>query len=276
MSDGEVIAILGGGSGLGLGVAEYLIDIGKTIAILDFDAEKIDLATQRFGSRILAFQGDVRRSASLAAFHDAMLERFGVIDALIGVQGIFDGNRPLREISLDQLDATFDELMHVNVRGYIAAAKIFHESLAKRRGAIVLTGSVAASYAADGGGIFYTASKHAVLGVVRQLAFEFAPDVRVNGVAPCAIANSDLRGPEAMGLRTESQADVPRDVLAKSFGNASLLQGMPSGRDYGPIYALLATSASATMTGEIIKADQGCLNRPIISASRRTTEGTRA
>lgn len=264
----EIIAILGGGSGLGLGVAEHLIDAGKRVAILDFDPAKVEALATRFGSHALIFQGDVRQSSSLHAFHDAVIERFGAVDGLIGVQGVFDGNRHLRVIPSDQIAGVFDELMQINVLGYILAAKAFYQSLAERRGAIVLTGSVAASYCADGGGVFYTASKHAVLGVVRQLAFEFAPDVRVNGVAPCGIANSDLRGPEALGLREESQADVPTEIRDRSFGNATLLKGVPSGRDYGPIYELLATAASSTMTGEIIKADQGCLNRPIISAGQ--------
>ena len=262
----ETIAILGGGSGLGLGLVEYFLALGKQVAVFDFDGNKIDRLHVAYGSKILAFQGDVRSAASLTQFHAAVLDRFGGANALIGTQGIFDGNRHVRDVSLDQIASTFDELMQVNVLGYILAAKIFYSTLAERNGAIVLTGSVAASYCADGGGVFYTASKHAVLGVVRQLAFEFAPHVRVNGVAPCGIATSDLRGPSALGLRDESQADVSRDILENTFGKSTLLKGLPTGRAYGPIYGLLATEASSTMTGEIVKADQGCMNRPIISA----------
>jgi NAD(P)-dependent dehydrogenase (short-subunit alcohol dehydrogenase family) len=172
------------------------------------------------------------------------------------------------DLAIDVVRAAFDEVMQVNVLGYILSAKIFRESLAKRKGAIVLTASSNASIAADGGGIFYTASKHAVAGVTRQLAFEFGPNVRVNAVAPAGIALSDLRGPRAAGLDSESQNDAPKDMFLTAFRKLTLLDHMPSGEEYGPLYALLAAPGARIMTGDIVMADQGLWNRPLISANR--------
>lgn len=265
---GLTIAITGGGSGLGLGLARYLHGQGARLAILDIMPEKVAALQAHFGDGILAMQGDVRRTGDLAAFHDAVIDRFGGVDSLIGVQGIFDGNRPLRDLPLDALPTMFDEIMQINVLGYVAAAKIFADSLARRSGTIVLTASSPASYHADGGGLLYTASKHAILGLVRQLAFELAPDVRVNGVAPCGIAHSDMRGPKSIGLENESQNDIPKDGFMELVRKMTLLGYLPSGDDYGPIYGLLACDDSRTMTGQIVDADQGLMNRHVISAGR--------
>jgi NAD(P)-dependent dehydrogenase (short-subunit alcohol dehydrogenase family) len=89
--------------------------------------------------------------------------------------------RPLASYSAETLAATMDELLAINVRGYLYAAMAAREALLQSRGSIIFTGSVA-SFNAGGGGIVYTLAKHAVVGVVRQLALELAPDIRVNCV----------------------------------------------------------------------------------------------
>ncbi len=262
---GSVIALTGGGSGLGLGLARYFCEQGAKLALLDISGEKVDALRSAFGADILAMQGDVRDVVALTAFRDAAVAKFGGIDCLVGAQGIFDGNRPISELPVDKLSDAFVEVMSINVLGYILSATLFREELAKRQGSIVLTASSNASYCADGGGLLYTASKHAVLGVVRQLAFEFAPDIRVNAVSPCGIANSDLRGPGALGLDGESQNDIPKDMFMGMIRKVTLLDHLPSGYEYGPSYALLADPRQRVLTGEIIMADQGLSNRPIIS-----------
>lgn len=264
--DGAIVAITGGGSGLGLGLARWFAAQGSRLAILEIDPAKVASLEAEFGSDVLVAQGDVRSVRDLQNFHDAIMGRFGRIDSMVGAQGIFDGNRPICELDADAISAAFDEVMRINVLGYILSARIFRESLAKSKGSIVLTASSNASYCADGGGLLYTASKHAVLGVVRQLAYEFAPDVRVNAVSPCGIAHSDLRGPQALGLDAESQNDIPKDMFMSMISKVTLLDHLPTGEEYGPVYGLLATPGARIMTGEIIMADQGLANRPIINA----------
>lgn len=261
-----VIALTGSGSGLGLGLAKYFRDCGAKLALFDISHDKVAALKSTFGSDVLAMQGDIRDRDALIAFRDATIEQFGGVDSLVGAQGIFDGNRPISELPLEKVTAAFEEVMSINVLGYILSAIVFREALAKRNGSIVMTASSNAAYCADGGGLLYTASKHAVLGVVRQLAFEFSPDVRVNAVSPCGIGDSDMRGPGALGLENESQKDIPRDDFMAMISKVTLLGHLPAGAEYGPAYALLADPKQRVMTGEIIMADQGLANRAIISA----------
>ena len=104
-----------------------------------------------------------------------------------------------------------------------------------------------------------------MLGVVRQLSFEFAPKVRVNGVAPAGIGGSHLRGPRALGLECQSQADVPKELFMSMVNTLSPLKWLPDAEDYGPLYALLASRHSRVMTGEIVAADQGSMNRNVLT-----------
>lgn len=263
---GAVIALTGSGSGLGLGLARYFHAQGAKLALLDISAQKVAALQSAFGEGVLAMQGDVRDVTALTAFRDAAIARFGGVDCLVGAQGIFDGNRPISELPIDKISAAFEEVMSINVLGYILSATVFRDELTRRNGSIVLTASSNASYCADGGGLLYTASKHAVVGVVRQLAFEFAPHVRVNAVSPCGIADSDLRGPDALGLSAESQNDIPKDAFMNMICKVTLLDHLPTGEEYGPAYGILADPSQRIMTGEIIMADQGLANRPIISA----------
>ncbi|MGK5078752.1 SDR family oxidoreductase [Janthinobacterium sp. HLX7-2] len=261
----DVVLITGGGSGLGAGVARHCLAEGAQLAIMDISAAKLDNLRAELGDSPLLFRGDATKLADLQACREAIIDRFGRLNAFIGAQGIWDGNVPLRDIPLDKFDAAFDEVFHINVKSYMLTARVFIDMLDKENGAIVLTGSSGASYCADGGGLLYTATKHAILGVVRQLAFEFAPTVRVNGVAPAVIGGSQLRGPVALGLESQSQADIPKEIFQQSVDHLSPLKWMPDAEDYGPLYALLASRHSRVMTGTTVAADQGLMNRNILT-----------
>jgi NAD(P)-dependent dehydrogenase (short-subunit alcohol dehydrogenase family) len=103
--------------------------------------------------------------------------------------------------------------------------------------------------------VVYTASKHAVVGLVEQLAFELAPAVRVNGVAP-GFMRTDIRGPSALGQAERTLASMPDlDELARLL---LPLKFLPDPTDYTGHYVQLAsrTNAAAT-TGVVVDCDSG-------------------
>ncbi|MNZ51475.1 Cis-2,3-dihydrobiphenyl-2,3-diol dehydrogenase [compost metagenome] len=259
----DVVLVTGGGSGLGLGLARYCRTEGAEVVVFEISADKVHQLREEFGPDALIIQGDVTKLADLQACRAAIIERYGRLNAVIGAQGIFDGNLPLMEMPEERLDSLFDEVFHVNVKGYMLTARVFCELLKASSGAMVLTTSTAA-YAADGGGLVYTASKGAIRSLVNQLAFEFAPHVRVNGVAPAGIAGSQLSGPRALGLDAHRQSDIPKDAFLSMFRSLSLLQELPTAEDHGPLYAFLASRHNRIMTGQTVVADQGMLNRAVL------------
>ena len=259
----HVVLITGAGSGLGLGLARNFREQGATLALLEVSAAKADALRTEFPDALVLL-GDASKLADVEQARTAIAERFARLDALVSVHGIFDGLVRLKDVPLGRLDSLFDELFHVNVKSNFLLARVFADLLEAAKGAIVLTTSNAA-YAADGGGAFYTASKGALRSLVGQLAFEFAPHVRVNAVAPAGIANSQLRGPEALGMEGQSQADIPKDAFLTKFREISLLSDLPSPEDHATIYAFLASRENRIMTGQTVIADQGLLNRRVLT-----------
>ena len=262
--NGHNIVAIGAGSGLGKGVARRMIDDGARLTVLEISADKVDALRAEFGESALVVQGDAAKLADLQRCRSAHLERFGDLHALICFQGVFDGNVPLAKIDEEAIDVLFDELFHINVKSSILAARVFGDMLQKSGGAIVLTSSNAA-YAADGGGAFYSATKGAIRSLVGQLAFEFGPKVRVNAVAPGAIGHSELRGPAALGLDHFKQSDIPQDMFLASFQRLALMHDLPEPEDYATTYAFLASAKNKIMTGQTILAEQGLLNRQILT-----------
>ncbi len=155
---------------------------------------------------------------------------------------------------MEALDRGFDELFAVNVKGYLLGVKAAVKALTEASGNVVLTASLSSRNAGVGGAV-YTASKHAVVGLVEQLAFELAPDVRVNGVAP-GFMRTDIRGPRALGLADTTLDSMPDlDELARAL---LPMRFLPGPADYTGHYVQLASRANAAATtGVVIECDGG-------------------
>jgi cis-2,3-dihydrobiphenyl-2,3-diol dehydrogenase len=251
--DGEVVLITGGASGLGRAIVERFLDEGARVAVLDRAPERLEPLAAAAGGRLAVIGGDVRSLADNQRAVEASVRRFGRLDCAIGNAGIWDYSVALDDLPEDRLDAAFDEVFHVNVKGYLLLAKAALAELVRSSGALVFTVSNA-GFDPAGGGPLYTASKHAVVGLIRQLAYELAPAVRVNGVAPGPI-ETDLRGPAALGLAEKSIGSIGLSAVA---GPAVPLGKVPATADYAGGYVFLASRRdSRPATGGVINLDAG-------------------
>ncbi len=249
----EVILITGGGSGLGLALVHRFLEEGAHVAVLDISQAKVDALNHRYGERVLAVQGDVTSVADNERAVADTLARFGKLDCFIGNAGIWDHNASLVNTPAEQLKQGFDELLKINVLGYLLGAKAATPALLASQGSMIFTLSNAAWYP-GGGGPLYTASKHAAVGLIRQLAYELAPKIRVNGVGPCGMA-TDLRGPQSLNQhdRTITASLSPEKIAA-----ILPLQYMPETEEFtGPYVMLASRRNNRTLTGVMINADAG-------------------
>ncbi|MFI7706805.1 3-(cis-5,6-dihydroxycyclohexa-1,3-dien-1-yl)propanoate dehydrogenase [Nonomuraea sp. NPDC049480] len=254
--DGHVALITGGGSGIGRAVAERFLAEGASVTIVGRDSQQLDEVIRASSdvSRMHAVTADVRDGDALHAAVAETVGRFGKLDTLVANAGVWDYQRQLTRFTAKEIDAAFDEVFSVNVKGYLLAAQAAWPELVKTRGSIVMTLSNA-SFHVNGGGPLYTASKHACLGLMRELAYELAPKVRVNGVA-CGGMNTDLRGPESLAMADRSIADS----FAKRQGAPPipLHDSSTDPRDFTAPYVLLAArEQSGPITGHAISADGG-------------------
>jgi len=261
--DGEVVLITGGASGLGRAVVERFLEEGARLAVLDRSADRLgELASAHRGA-VVGIPGDVRSVADNQRAIERCVREFGKLDCAIGNAGIWDYSLSLDSLPADRIDTAFDEMFHINVKGYINLAKAALPALVRSKGSLIFTVSNA-GFDPAGGGPLYTASKHAVVGLVRQLAFEFAPAVRVNGVAPGPI-ETDLRGPQALGMSERSISSVNLSSLASP--NVPLGR-VPATAEYAGAYVFLASRRdSLPATGGVVSMDTGIAARSIGRAS---------
>ncbi|TFY99789.1 3-(cis-5,6-dihydroxycyclohexa-1,3-dien-1-yl)propanoate dehydrogenase [Ramlibacter rhizophilus] len=249
----QVALVTGGASGLGRAVVKRFVAEGGRVVVLDRSAARLRELTEEFGAAVAPCEGDVRSLASNQAAVALALSSFGALDCLVANAGIWDYGVPLAELPERQIDAAFDEIFQVNVKGPLLAAKAALPALVASRGSVILTLSNAAFHT-GGGGPLYTATKHAGLGLVRQLAYEFAPHVRVNGVAP-GVIDTDLRGLAALGMEMCSLHDL--DLPAKAEARLPTRQ-VPTPDQYAGAYVFFASRQdNVPATGAILNYDGG-------------------
>ena len=259
--DGYVALVTGGASGIGRAVVKRFIAEGCAgVGVMVRSADQADGLVAEFGDKVVVSVGDVRSPADNVAAVEATVARFGKLDTLVGNAGVWDFFAKLEKMSTEQVAESFDEIFGVNVKGYVLAASAAAAHLRASGGSMIFTLSNSAFYA-GGGGPLYVASKHAGVGLIKQLAYEFAPDVRVNGVAPGGTV-TPLRGPASLGKQEKRLSEIPG--FEDSVANAMPLKFIAQPEDHTGHYVLLASKAnSRATTAAILQSDCGWEIRPM-------------
>lgn len=251
--DGKVAVFTGAGNGIGRAIVTRYVAEGARVVAVDISPAVSALA-EELGPSVIPVVADISTWDGNVAAARAAREAWGRVDVFVGNAGVYDGAVPFEEIPGESLATAFGELFAVDLLGPMLGIRAVLDDLIASRGAVILTGSFATSNA-SGGGVLYTAAKHGALGLVRQLAYELAPDVRVNGVAP-GVAPTRLRGLNALGQQAaDSVLDGTREALP--------LQEVPDLDAYSGIYTLLASDEASAMTGSMVSADSGLSVRGI-------------
>jgi NAD(P)-dependent dehydrogenase (short-subunit alcohol dehydrogenase family) len=250
----HVVFLTGGGSGIGRAVVERVLAEGGRICVLQRPGPRAD-DLRALGDRVLVVEGDVRSAGDQRRGVAAAVERFGRLDAAIANAGVWDFNTRLDAYGGDeQLVASFDELFDVNVKGALLTAAASCEQLRETRGSLIFTASSSSLYA-GGGGPLYVASKHALHGLVRQLAFELAPEVRVNAIAAGA-TETPLRGPAALGLENTRLDGL--DDFTSAAARQIPLGFVSAPEDHTDLFVLLASRSEARfVTAAMLPSDGG-------------------
>ncbi|WIE65645.1 SDR family oxidoreductase [Curtobacterium sp. MCLR17_036] len=182
---GTTIIVTGAGSGIGRATATRIANEGGRVIATDVVAERLDaLRSELDGFDVETVVGDVAATETIDALIAAAGER---IDGLANVAGIMDAFLPPSEVD----DATWDRVFSVNVTGPMRLTRaVLPLMIAAGRGAVVNVASEAA-LRASASGAAYTASKHAIAGLTKSVAFFHGPQgIRANAVAPGSVATN--------------------------------------------------------------------------------------
>jgi len=178
------IVITGGGGGIGRATAVRLASEGARIAAVDISKSALAdtvSAVERAGGRAIAIEADVTRDGDVARCVQAAQAELGRIDGFFNNAGILGETKPIT----DYPEEIFDRVIAINLKGvWLGLKHIGAVMKAQGGGAIVNTASIA-GLTGTPGLIAYTASKHAVVGMTRTAAMEFARHgIRVNAICP--------------------------------------------------------------------------------------------
>jgi NAD(P)-dependent dehydrogenase (short-subunit alcohol dehydrogenase family) len=252
----DVVIVTGAGSGLGRALVDRFVEEGARVVAFDRSGDRVAKVESEHGAAVAGVVGDVTTAADNARAVDEALARFGRLDTFVANAGMFDYGAGLLDTPVEALERAFDELFTLNVKACLLGAKAAAPALIESRGSILMTASMSSTHAGIGG-VVYTASKHAVVGLVRQLAHELAPAVRVNAVAPGFMA-TDIRGPQALGMEQQTPSSVPG--LEQIAAAAAPLGFLPRPEDYTGHYVQLASRRNAAATTGVVVACDGGLD----------------
>jgi NAD(P)-dependent dehydrogenase (short-subunit alcohol dehydrogenase family) len=246
--EGKIALVTGGGNGIGREAALVMAREGARVAVADFEAhaaaETVGMINHA-GGQALSLSGDVTVAADLQAMVNSTLAAYGRLDCAFNNAGI----APFQVDAAGQRthewsELSFDRMIEVNLKGvWLSMKHQIPSMLAGGGGAIVNTASIAGLVGLRNASA-YVAAKHAVIGLTKTAAMEYAADgIRVNAVCPGFIATR-------MTAQTREQrgdAIIARTPLGR-FGEP---------QDIAEMVAFLCSDRAKYITGAAYEVDGG-------------------
>ena len=240
----QVVMITGAAGGFGALLAAELAGMGARLVLADYDAEgleRVAASLRATGAGIVAQRCDVTSEAEVGAVVAAAVQQFGRLDVGINNAGILVPMKSLIDTEEADLDASFA----VNVKGVFFGMKHQIRQMLTQGGGVVLNVASVAGISGAPKLAAYAAAKHAVVGLTRTAAVEYArKNIRVNAVCP-------YYSPTPMV--TESDAGEKQDFLAQ--GSPMKRLGRPD--EMVAAMLMLCARENSYMTGQAVAVDGG-------------------
>lgn len=247
----KVTIITGAAGGIGREAALRFASEGAAVVAVDLPGDALDETAQLVqaaGGRCIAVAADVTDEAQVQAYVAAAVAEFGGVDALLNNAGIEGAVAALTDTAVDH----FDRVIAVNVRGVFLGMKHAAPAIIARGGGAIVNVSSVAGLGGTPGIVAYGASKHAVIGMTKTAAMEFAPaKVRVNAICPSPVETRMMRALEAGMNPADPEAVHAMMAMSIPLGR----YGEPS--DIAALMAFLCSDDSSFLTGAAIPIDGG-------------------
>ena len=244
---GKVALVTGGSRGLGLQIAEALGEMGARLAISARKHDELESAVaglQKATIEAASYVCDIGKREAIAPFAEAVLKKFGRVDILVNNAGATWG-APAEKHPLD----AWDKLVSVNLSGLFALTQLIaaRSMIPAKWGRILNVASIAGLLGQDprfAPTAAYTATKHGVVGLTRQLAAEWG----IHGITVNAICPGFFPSRMTRGVLDKVSASIIELTPNRRLGNDEDLKGLA---------VLLASEASRHITGQAIAVDGG-------------------
>ena len=226
----KTVLVTGASSGIGRAQALTFLENGYRVYGVDKDENPGFLNELRFVK--LDLTGD------LTPLFTSLPE----VDILCNTAGILDDYRPLNETS----DEDWDQIFALNLTATMKITRFYLQKMLEKKSGIIINMCSIASFLAGGGGVAYTASKHALAGLTKQIALDYADkNIQVFGLAPGAVKTA------------MTAADFEPGGLADWVAEETPIKRWLDPQEVADVSLFLASGKAAAMQGEIIKIDGG-------------------
>jgi len=234
--------ITGGGSGIGLAIAEKFVASGIISVIVGRDQQKLAAAAEKLGPLCHPVSADLNDLAAIPALVQKIIDAYGHIDILVNNAGI-NMKKEFTEVT----DEDFDKILHTNLKAVFSLSReVVKTMLPLGKGNIINISSMASQYGIPKV-IAYTASKSAIEGMTKAMAVELSPmGILVNCIAPGFIA-TDMSAKALNGDAERKQKVFSRTPLGRL--------GDPA--DIGDAALFLASDQAKYLTGVVLPVDGG-------------------
>jgi len=241
--DGRVAVVTGGASGIGAAVCRRYVAEGGAAVVADIDETRGRAIAQEFdgegGAHGCFIPTDVSSSADWSRLAAAVRDRYGRID-LLHSNASWSTTAPAHELD----DADFDTQIAVDLKATYLGLRAFLPLLVAARGCVVATASVHALIGLPGRPA-YAAAKGGLVSLVRQLAVEYGPFLRVNAVLPGPILTPAWE-----------RIDMEQELMS---AKATALGRLGTPEEVAGVVAFLASDDASYVTGESLIVDGGWL-----------------
>ncbi len=242
--ENKVALVTGAGSGIGRAIAELFVQEGARVLAADIRGDRLDevSAGLNAASALTTFTGNVGDRADNARMMTAVMDTYGRLDIVVNNAGIMDDFYPLADLD----DALWDRVMAVNLDGpMVICRRALQIMLPQGGGAIVNVASVGGLFGGRAG-VAYTTSKHALIGLSRSIAYQYAlQGIRCNVLAPGGVAtNIEVKNPSPLGYQRlqTTLAMIPRQGHSDELASAALF---------------LASDDASFVNGDVLVVDGG-------------------
>ncbi|MCI3279285.1 SDR family NAD(P)-dependent oxidoreductase [Streptomyces cylindrosporus] len=244
--DGRSVIVTGAGSGIGRAAALAFAAQGARVVIADLNAEgaeKVVAEIEQAGGTAVAAVGDLSEQAVVDAVVRTAVDTFGGVDVLVNNAGIMDRMSALADVADDE----WERVIRVNLTApFLLTRAVLPHMLEAGRGAIVNTASEA-GLRGSAAGAAYTASKHGVVGLTKNLAVMYRKQgIRANAIAPGGTATN-------ITVDADQGAHGPA-ALGPHFVNVGRL-AQPE--EQAAAILFLASDAASNINGVVLAVDDG-------------------
>jgi len=244
---GKVAVVTGAGSGMGKAISILYAKEGAKVVVADINLETANATVAEIessGGVATAILANVAKEEDIQNLIDAAVKAYGTLDILVNNAGIMDNFLPAAEVT----DAVWERVFSINVTGAMRGIRKALPIFLERGSGVIINITSIGGLCGSRAGAAYTASKHAIVGLTKNVGFQYAKSgIRCNAIAPGAVQTNigtTITAPDKFGME-------------RSMAGLNLNPRTGEAEEIATVALFLASDDSSFINGAVITADAG-------------------